>query len=167
MKMILVILTAFLFVGCTTHIPVRTEIIIDAPKEIVFAKLVDFASYGSWNPYHIRVQGEPTIGRKLEVRVHRPDGKTIDVPAVHILRMKDNQELTWGGGIKGIFYGEHVFLLENSDGGMTKLVHNEDFKGLFIGFADLPPNVLTEGYHKMNLALKRLLESDNQQTNTN
>jgi len=167
MKILLMVLIVFLFAGCTTHIPIRTEVIIDAPKEIVFAKLIEFEGYDKWNPYHVRVRGEPMIGSKLEIKVHRPDGKIIDVPAVHVLRLKDNQELTWGGGIKGIFYGEHVFLLEDSDGGRTKMVHNEDFTGLFIGFADLPPDVLTEGYRRMNLAFKIFVETEGQKTNNN
>jgi len=158
MKALLSIIPVIFLAGCTTHIPVRTEIIIDAPREVVFAQLIDFKSYSQWNPYHIRVAGEPRIGAKLEIRVHRPDGKKIDVPAVHILRLEENRELTWGGGIKGIFYGEHVFLLENAEGGGTRLVHNEDFNGLLIGFADLPADVLTAGYNGLNMALKTLIE---------
>lgn len=144
--------------ACTTHIPIRTEIVVQAPPERVFAVLTDFEKYPEWNPYHIRVAGKPEIGAELEVRVHRPDGKTVDVPAVHVLRLVADRELTWGGGMKGVFYGEHVFLLEPVAADRTRLVHNEDFMGLFIGFADLPPAVLTEGYNRMNRALKAYVE---------
>ncbi|XPS86615.1 uncharacterized protein Dvar_46330 [Desulfosarcina variabilis str. Montpellier] len=43
--------------------------------------------------------------------------------------------------------------------GKTLLKHNEDFSGIAIGFADLPPDVIAEGYHQMNKALKVLLEA--------
>ncbi len=148
--------------GCTTHIPIRTEINIDAPRDVVFAKLIDFDDYANWNPYHVYVSGESEVGAELDITVQRPDGKRVDVPAVHVLRLEENRELTWGGGIKGVFYGEHVFLLESTGDGGTRLIHNEDFEGLFIGFADLPPDVLTEGYNLMNLALKTLLEDAGQ-----
>ncbi len=63
-----------------------------------------------------------------------------------------------GGGIKGIIYGEHVFLPEATSDGATRLTHNDDFTGLFVGFADLPPATLVEGYNRMNSALKHIVE---------
>jgi len=145
--------------GCTTHIPVRSQIEIDAPLERVYSTLIEFERYPAWNPYHIRVAGSPEPGAKLKVTVHRPDGKTVEVPAVHVLRLRENAELTWGGGIKGVFYGEHVFELKKLAANRTLLIHNEDFKGLFVGFADLPAEALTTGYERMNRALKNHLEA--------
>ena len=158
-KILGILMTAFLITGCTTDIAIRTQIDIDAPPNVVWQTLADFERYPDWNPYHIRVVGELAEGAPLEVRVRRPDGKIVDVPAVHILRLEPERELTWGGGIEGIFHGAHVFLLEQLPGGGTRLIHNEDFEGLFIGFADLPPDVLTEGYNLMNKALKTQVES--------
>ena len=76
-----------------------------------------------------------------------------------MLRIVENEEITWGGGIRGIFYGVHSFLLKSEAPGKTLLKHNEDFSGIAIGFADLPPDVIAEGYHQMNIALKVLLEA--------
>ena len=64
-----------------------------------------------------------------------------------------------GGGIRGIFYGEHSFLLEQISQDKTLLRHNEDFSGIAVGFADLPPEVIAKGYQLMNLALKERVES--------
>ena len=72
----------------------------------------------------------------------------------------ENKEITWGGGVKGIFYGVHSFLLESITDGKTLLKHNETFSGIAINFADLPPDVIAEGYHEMNVALKKLVETD-------
>ena len=88
----------------------------------------------------------------------RSTGQIIEVPAVHIIRLRENTEITWGGGIKGVFYGEHVFELQKLDDNKTRLRHNEEFEGIFIGFADLPADVLTQGYEQMNEALKKYLE---------
>ncbi|MEM9061140.1 MAG: SRPBCC domain-containing protein [Pseudomonadota bacterium] len=158
--MIRIIALALCLAGCTTHIPIRTQIDIDVPRGDVFRALTGFESYPDWNPYHVRVvpHGPVAIGTGLDVRVSRPDGKVVDVPEVHILRLETDRELTWGGGIRGVFHGEHVFLLEDLGAKRTRLIHNEDFRGLFIGFADLPPDVLTEGYVRMNEALKAYLE---------
>ena len=146
------VVLALVLAGACSPIQIRTEIEIDAPPSEVYAILADFPSYPEWNPYHVRVEGEFREGADLEVLVHRPDGEEVHVPP-HILRIVPDREITWGGGIKGIFWGEHVFLLEEVAGG-TRLIHNEDFTGFAIHFADLPPEVLTEGYRLMNEALK-------------
>lgn len=156
-KLLAVALLALTTSACT-NIEIRTETTIDAPIETVWSILIDFERYPEWNPYHVMVEGEPVVGADLKVTVHRPDGKIVDVPP-HILRIRDREELTWGGGIKGIFYGEHVFLLRNTESGGTHLSHNEDFSGFAVGFADLPPDVLTEGYERMNAALKKRAET--------
>jgi len=142
-------------IGCS-DIQVRTEETIFAPRPKVWDALINFEKYPDWNPYHIMVRGEPKLGAELVVKIQRPDGQSVEIPP-HIIRWEQGRELTWGGGIKGVFYGEHVFLLEDVPGG-TRLIHNEDFTGMFVGFADLPPDVLTEGYKAMNKALKKYLE---------
>lgn len=145
--------------GCTTSKSVRTAIEIDAPPGTVYDVLADFSAYPAWNPYHVRVVGDPVAGAPLEVRVSRPDGQVVDVPHVHVIRAEPGEALYWGGGPAYIFKGEHRFDLAPLDGGTRTLVHHdEDFTGLFIGFADLPVPVLTEGYEQMNEALKAWIE---------
>ncbi|MEH6559762.1 MAG: SRPBCC domain-containing protein [Oceanicoccus sp.] len=153
------IISALVVVICLTacgEIQVRTEETILAPRSEVWQVLVNFNKYPDWNPYHVMVKGEPKLGADLVINIHRPDGKSVEIPP-HIIRLEEGRELTWGGGIKGVFFGEHVLLLEDVPGG-TRLSHNEDFTGMFVGFADLPPEVLTEGYKSMNKALKEYVE---------
>jgi hypothetical protein len=145
--------------GCSS-ISIRTSVEIDAPSEAVYAVLSDFESYPAWNPYHRKVKGVFQDGADLVVHVTRPDGKQVEVPP-HMIRIVANKEITWGGGIRGIFYGEHSFLLEQISQDKTLLKHNEDFSGIAVGFADLPPEVIAKGYQLMNLALKERVESQN------
>ncbi len=144
--------------GCSS-IAVRTAIEIDAPREQVYSVLADLEAYPEWNPYHRRVEGEFKEGSEMTIHVTRPDGKQVEVPP-HMMRIVENEEITWGGGIKGVFYGVHSFLLETQSNGKTLLRHNEDFSGFAIGFADLPPGVIADGYQQMNRALKQKLEED-------
>ncbi|GAA6156086.1 hypothetical protein NBRC116588_15590 [Pyruvatibacter sp. HU-CL02332] len=147
-----------LLTACTTLKEIDTSIDIDAPPCTVYATLADFGNYALWNPYHVRVAGSGVVGEGLEVRVSRPDGVVVDVPHVRLLEAEPCQSLAWGGGINGIFAGEHRFDLEQREDGNTHLSHTEVFSGLFIGFADLPVPVLTEGYERMNEALRREVE---------
>ena len=146
--------------GCS-GISIRTAIEIDAPRERVYAILADLDAYPEWNPYHRSVRGDFLVGADLDIDITRPDGKQVSIPP-HMLRISENSEITWGGGIRGVFYGEHSFLLSATEQGGTLLEHNEDFSGFAIGFADLPPDVIAEGYHLMNLALKQRAESADQ-----
>ncbi len=75
-----------------------------------------------------------------------------------MMRNVEKEEITREGGLHGLFYGEHGFLLETKSENTTLLKHNEDFSGVATGFADLPPDVIAEGYQQMNIALKELLE---------
>ena len=144
--------------GCTS-IAIRTSIDINAPKEKVYEVLSDLNNYPNWNPYHRKVEGTFEEGAKLNVYVTRPDGQQVDVPP-KMMTIIENEEITWGGGIKGIFYGVHTFRLESKSKGKTILYHNEDFSGIAVGFVDLPPDVLAEGYQNMNRALKSYIEKN-------
>ena len=159
----LITLAALGLSACTTNIPVRTQIEIDAPRSTVFAVLTDFERYPDWNPYHIHVAVEDSgpirVGAPLEVTVRRPDGVVVEVPHVEVLAFERDRLLVWGGGLSGIFRGEHVFRLEDGANAGTRLIHDETFSGLFVGFADLPPAVLTAGYEGMNRALKAHVEA--------
>lgn len=143
--------------GCTS-IAIRTAVEIDAPSSQVYAVLADLESYPDWNPYHRKVEGDFVAGADLTVHVKRPDGKEVKVPP-HMLRIEEDREITWGGGIRGIFYGEHRFILTPLGPNKTLLEHDEDFSGVAVGFADLPPDVLAEGYQLMNRALKERVEN--------
>ncbi len=153
-----ILVVCLMFLGGCTNISIRTAIEIDAPKEEVYAVLADIESYPEWNPYHRKVEGKFVEGAALTIHVLRPDGKEVEVPP-HMMRIIENEEITWGGGIRGIFYGVHSFVLETQTSGKTLLKHNEDFSGFAISFADLPPDIIAEGYHQMNVALKKLVES--------
>ena len=147
-----------LFTSCS-NISIRTSVVIDAPVEKVYSVLADIKSYPTWNPYHTKIEGKFEEGAKLQIFVKRPDGKEVQVPP-HMMRIKKNEEITWGGGIKGVFFGVHSFRLLQGKNGKTILRHNEDFSGFAIKFADLPPDIIAEGYQQMNLALKKKVEED-------
>lgn len=138
---------------------VRTEILIERPLNKVYSALTEFDKYPQWNPYHVEVSGELKVGSKLEVNIRRPDGKEISLPP-HLMVLDENREVTWGGGVKGIFYGEHRFILERVNESTTRLHHNEDFSGCAVYFADLPIEIIEQGYREMNVALKQYLESE-------
>ena len=129
---------------------IYTELDIYAKTATVWEILVDNKQYPEWNPYHVRVDGELEIGNALKVEIHKPNNEVVRIEP-HVMRMIPLKELTWGGGIQGIFFGEHVFRLE-AQNDMTKFIHKEDFSGIAVPFASL--DAIEEGYNLMNQALK-------------
>ncbi len=156
---VMTLLAVSLLVSACSSIAIRTSVEIDAPRDKVFAVLADFSSYPECNPYHRKITGVFEEGADLVIEVLRPDGKQFEVPP-HLIRIVENEEISWGGGLRGVFYGEHRFLLQPSANGGTLLMHNEDFSGFAIGFADLPPDVIAQGYQQMNHELKAFMEDN-------
>ncbi len=135
---------------------VHTEMVIDAPVTTVWDILADTEAYPTWNPYHVRVDGVLAKGERLEVEVHKPNGHELVIhPRVEVLEPEKN--LTWGGGVPGIFVGHHVFLLDPLPGDRTKLVHKETFRGIAVPFAEL--DTIEEGYEQVNRALAKRAEA--------
>ncbi len=144
--------------GCA-EVQVRTQIEIAAPAATVWAILTDFERYPERNPYPVSMVGEPVLGATLDLHLRRPDGKQLHIEP-HILRLEPLRELTWGGGVPGVFYGEHVLRIEPLGPQQVRRIHDEDFSDFAVGFADLPPATLTEGCERMNRALKARAESE-------
>ena len=142
-----------LLAGCQ-HI--RTDIEIAAPPDRVWEMLADIDRYPEWNPYHVKVEGALAVGQELVVTIHKPNGEKLTIKP-HVMRLVPGRELTWGGGIRGLFYGEHVFLVEPTHQGHTRLVHKEEFTGIFVPLASL--GAIDEGYRLMNRRLKERAEA--------
>ena len=141
----------------STRVDIHTEIEIAASQAEVWAVLADNARYREWNPYHVRVDGDLVEGARLNVELSKPDGSVVMIRP-HVLAVAPEKRLDWGGSIRGVFKGVHVFELHASGNGCTRLVQRESFAGLFVGFAKL--DGIEEGYNRMNRALKARVEDD-------
>lgn len=143
--------------GCS-YLPekhIYTEILIQAPAEDIWAVLVNNQAYPQWNPYHIKVEGEIHVGSQLSVHIQKPNGDQVFIQP-HVIQLQPSRILTWGGGIPGIFTGEHTFLLEEQNDFSTLLVQEEMFRGIAVPFASLES--IESGYNAMNQALKKQFE---------
>lgn len=140
--------------GCGKYI--YTQIDIEAPRGKVWEVLADIDNYAEWNPYHVEVNGVLEEHEKLQVKISKPNGKNLTIEPI-VLNILPEQELIWGGGIKGIFFGEHNFQLEELENQSTRLVHKESFTGIAVPFASL--DAIEEGYNLVNLRLKEKVEA--------
>ena len=147
-------------IGRVTGPSVDTEIEIAAPAPAVWKVLADTAGHADWNPLIISMEGELKEGAQLRNVLQLQEGST-NVFFPTILVAEANTELRWLGsaGVKGIFDGEHYFLLEETDRGTTLLRHGENFTGVlsYPIFAFIGDDTV-RGFEAMNAALKQRVE---------
>jgi hypothetical protein len=61
---------------------VEHRIGVQAPAEIVWELISDFANWGDWNPVHPRIEGEMRIGTTLNVDFAPEPGQTVNLTPV-------------------------------------------------------------------------------------
>lgn len=138
---------------------IKSEIIINAPIELIWSALLDFDSYPSWNPFIKKIEGAHTVGSKLVVTI-QPSNQKPMVFRPKILTMS-NYNFSWVGslGIKGIFDGHHNFKLQQESINQVKLFHFETFSGvLHKPILRMIRESTQNGFESMNFALKHLCE---------
>ncbi|WP_255196686.1 SRPBCC domain-containing protein [Halorarius litoreus] len=110
----------------------HTSIDIDAPPEVVWRVLTDFASYPEWNDY-TRIEGEAVEGTTLRVSPGPEAGRSPTFTP-EVRRTVPNRELRWLGHlfVRGLFDGEHRFEIDPLDDGGTRFVQSEQFSGVLV-----------------------------------
>ncbi len=112
---------------------IETEIIINTATERVWDVLTNFDHHPNWNPFIQTIKGEKLVGKKITVSMKPPDGNEMTFKPV-IIKYEPNKEFRWKGklGIKGIFDGEHYFILEKINENQTTFIHGEKFSGILV-----------------------------------
>lgn len=141
-------------------IQIEESIVINANMEQVWEVLSAFHLYEEWNSVIVFYQAELQVGEKIAIRLQLARMKaTVMRPTV--LNLEDGKELRWKGhlGFKGVFDGEHYFLLKALDVNKTKLVHGEFFSGLLLLFLKkMIKRNTVEGFKAFNTSLKKRVE---------
>ena len=125
---------------------IRTEIDIRAPVEKVWELLTDFKSFELWNPFIRKIEGTPSVGKKIKIHLHTSAGKSRSYQP-KITMAETFKELRWFGKstIPGLFNGERIFILEPIESNQTRFIHKEVYS--------IPKN-LAERYDGHNLWFK-------------
>ncbi|MEO1652058.1 MAG: SRPBCC domain-containing protein [Bacteroidota bacterium] len=138
----------------------KTEILIDATPEKVWQVLLDQAHYPHWNPFVREIKGHIQEGKKISVRLQPPGQKEMTFQPL-VLKKEENREFRWRGKLffKGLFDGEHYFILEALGPEKTRLIHGEQFRGLLVSLVMQQIGESTrKGFEAMNKALKKEAE---------
>lgn len=140
---------------------VHTEIEIKASAQQVWAVLSDFQTYPEWNPFIKSIIGKPEQGEKLRIEVQPGDAKPMRF-SPKVLIAEPEQELRWLGhlGVRGLFDGEHYFLIKAVSENLVHFHHGERFSGLLVGMLRNSLERDTKrGFEEMNQALQARVEA--------
>ena len=150
-------LVAAFGIGQITGPYIETEIEIAAPASVVWKELADTDAYADWNPFVRHISSNLEAGEFLQVTVGADGNSPMDFTP-EVLVADENEELRWVGrlGFKGIFDGEHYFILEETDRGTTIFRHGENFTGL-LGYPLIA--LIREDTHKGFLAMNEALKA--------
>ena len=138
---------------------IRTEVVIDATPERVWDVLFDAARYDAWNPFIREMSGTFSEGHRFRANLIPAGRKPVTFQPT-VTDVQPHRRLEWLGkvAVRGIFDGRHVFELHAEDE-RTRLVHREEFSGLFAPFLLRMIGDATEaGFEAMNEALKATVE---------
>src|SRR5690625_2419123 len=139
----------------------HTEIEIDASPERVWAVLSDFASYPQWNPFIKSITCVPRQGERLRITIQPGSRKCIRISRV-VLTADAGRGWQCMGELlfRGIFDGEHRFLIEPLGEGKVRFQQSERFSGLLVSLLRGSLDRDTKrGFEEMNQALKARAES--------
>lgn len=140
---------------------IQTSINIKASPKKVWEILMNFKEYPNWNRFITSIVGSDEVGKKIEAHIIPKGSKGMTFKPVILVR-KEHQELKWVGNLlfKGLFDGEHQFIIKDNGDGTVLFEQNEKFTGLLVGIFPKSLYVNSKaGFEVMNLALKERAES--------
>lgn len=138
-----------------------TEILINAPKQFIWDKLVDFESYKDWNPFILEARAEFKVGSKIHFLEDLQEFGQHWITAKFVL-IQEPDEFVWQGNVFAgfLFKVRHGFKLESINAKQTRFIHSHRHTGLLLPYLDYRGvfQRSREQYIQYNEALKKRCE---------
>ncbi len=137
---------------------VHEELIVNAPRRLVWELLTDFEGYDAWNPYITRASGEARRGAEIDLRLE-PLGEEPQEVACDVMTVKKARKLYWrcrDHATPGLLDREHTFRILPLDENSVRLVYDGRWEGVLVPFTELGNR--KAGYLAMMFALKHRAE---------
>jgi hypothetical protein len=134
---------------------IKTSIWIDVPASQVWKVFTDFGTYPEWNPFILSLTGVPEKGNPLRVTLKAVGSSSMNFKPL-CLTFGPEKEFRWKGrlGFRGLFEGEHIFELSETEG-QTLFTQREEFRGILVPLLWKRLNTGTRaGFEAMNQALR-------------
>ena len=142
----------------------EVEINVDAPPEYLWKVLIDFESYGEWNPFITKIEGKAKIGSIITLTIKLdPRMEAIKLSKEMIVSLKEGQHLSYDSHVlsASLFNSVRWQTIRPSDNGQTSIYHTQQ---KISGLASWPicrtfGDRIAEGCQASSLALKERAEA--------
>ncbi|HER43290.1 MAG TPA: SRPBCC domain-containing protein [Candidatus Eisenbacteria bacterium] len=138
------------------RLELSTGIDIDASAVEVWNVLVGFERYPEWTGIFAFTIGHTRPGDRLKVRISSGGSRYATFEPV-LLEARKPAEFRWKGRLllRGIFDGEHIFKIDERDGGGVHFTHAELFGGFLVPWLrrELDTNT-RRGFERFNRDIK-------------
>lgn len=141
---------------------VTASVEIDAPPTAVWNRLVDFETYGQWNPLLTQIEGRAAVGERVRAVVDQPGFPPLPLRA-EVTAVEPGRRLSWVSGVpvRQVLSAAHAFELAPVGESRTRFTQCESFGGPAGAFVPRwIADRLTDGFDRMNRALKYRVEAD-------
>ena len=133
---------------------IKGSVEIDAPVGKVWGVLTDFGAYPGWNPFIVKMVGEPKPGSGLDVTIKSTKGKETNFKS-KVAKAEENKVLLLDSTvIKGMLKDTHQFVLEPIGANRTRFSQSVVFKGLMQPLVGGTIKDAQKGLDQMNEAMK-------------
>ncbi|HBB34846.1 MAG TPA: SRPBCC domain-containing protein [Cyanobacteria bacterium UBA8803] len=136
-----------------------TEILIDAPQQIVWERVTDFDRYSEWNPFVLEAYAQFQVGSTIHFLEDLQQFGQHWLTA-KFLAIAPPNEFIWQGhlGTPFLFSVRHTFRLEAISDTATRFIQTHENFGILVPFLALRGVYLVsyQGYLAYNQALKEL-----------
>jgi hypothetical protein len=136
------------------------EMIVNAPRPVVWKLLTEFEDYETWNPFLTDAEGTARTGSHIDFR--QVLGETRSEIECDVISVKHLRKLYWrcrDHAVPGLLDREHVFRLlpVSPEGDRVRLVYDGRWEGVLVPFTEIARR--KAGYLRMIFALKERAES--------
>jgi CelD/BcsL family acetyltransferase involved in cellulose biosynthesis len=133
------------------------EVVVQAPRHVVWRLLSDFEGYDSWNPFITDASGDARTGEVVSMQLEPSGEKARDVEC-RVLVVKRLRKLRWRcrTHAPGLLDREHTFRVLPLGPDRVLVRYDGRWEGLLQPFADL--GARKRGYESMARALKQHAE---------
>ncbi len=140
------------------HWSVYTEIIIDAPKDRVWAVLTDFESMPAWSKSLQKIRGDLSSGSQTQVD-YIFKGKLRVIPH-HMVDFEAGTQFGWSDKLIPLAKDRHLYRVETLSDNKTKFIQKDEVKGpLAFLVSKMLMDIMISTYPEFNAALKRVVET--------
>lgn len=142
----------------------RAESEISAPASVVWAVLLDLASYAEWNPFTVSMRSTLAVGDPIDMRVHMSRWH-LTISQREMVRAVEPPEgaragrLVWGATMPGIV-AERIQTVSPLGAARTRYVTEDAIEGALAGLSfALFGGSLEDGFSGVARELKRRAEA--------